>query len=108
MVNVLAVCTSERFRAVAQPVEVAHVVPRATPFIRIVDADGPGPGTKFSPCTASGKLSIAPEKTLEGRSTSITGPLVIAMVAVADFAGLATLVAITEMALGEGASAGAG
>ena len=87
--------------------EVAQVVPRAVPLIRMVDAEGPDPGTKFAPCTASGKLSTAPEKTLEGRMTSMTGPLEIATVAVADFVASAALVAMTAMALGEGAPGGA-
>ena len=39
--------------------------------------------------------------------TSITGPLVSATVAAADFVGSARLVAITEIALGEGAADGA-
>ena len=102
-----AACTSARFSAVTHPVEVAQVVPRATPLIRRVEADTPAPGTKFAPCTASGKLSTAPEKTLDGNITSITGPLVIETVAVADFVESATLIAVTLMALGEGAPTGA-
>lgn len=45
--------------------------------------------------------------TLEGSSASITGPLVSATVAEADFVGSAWLVAITEMAFGDGAAVGA-
>lgn len=45
--------------------------------------------------------------TLEGRIVSITGPLVRATVAAADFVGSAWLVAITEIAFGEGAAPGA-
>jgi hypothetical protein len=48
-----------------------------------------------------------PAITLEGRILSITGPFVIATVAEADFVGSATLVAVTEIALGEGAAVGA-
>jgi hypothetical protein len=44
--------------------------------------------------------------TLEGRILSITGPLVTAIVAAADFVGSTELVAITEIALGEGATDG--
>jgi hypothetical protein len=44
---------------------------------------------------------------LEGSSASIAGPLVSATVAVADFVGSAWLVAITEIAFGEGATVGA-
>ena len=107
MVSVPGFWTSARFSAVAQPVEVEQEVPRAVPLTRMAEADGPVPEMKFAPCTASGKLSTAPEKTLEGNMTSMTGPEVIATVAVANLVGSATLVTITEMALGEGAPVGA-
>src|ERR1700722_8955087 len=107
MVRLPGDCTSARLSAVAQPVVVAQVVPRATPLIRIVEAVAPVPGMKFRPCTASGKLSTAPAKVLEGSMTSMTGPLVMATVADADLVGSATLVAVIEMALGEGAAVGA-
>jgi hypothetical protein len=44
---------------------------------------------------------------LDGRMTSIAGPLEIEIVADADFVGSASLVAMTEIALGEGAALGA-
>ena len=44
---------------------------------------------------------------LDGRRASIAGPLEIEIVADADFVGSASLVAITEIALGEGAALGA-
>jgi len=44
---------------------------------------------------------------LDGRIASIAGPLEIEMVADADFVGSASLVAITEIAFGEGAALGA-
>jgi hypothetical protein len=37
----------------------------------------------------------------------MVGPLVIATLAVADFVGSATLIAVTEIAFGEGAALGA-
>lgn len=86
---------------------VAQVVLRGAPFKRIVDAELPLPATKFAPRSASGKLCTAPAMALEGSSNSITGPLVSATVAEADFVGSAWLVAITEMAFGEGAAVGA-
>jgi hypothetical protein len=95
------------FRAVAQEVGVEHVVLRATPLRIITDAPAPLPATKFTPCTTRGKPSTAPAITLEGRITSIAGPLVIAMAAEADFVGSAWLVAVTEMAFGDGGIVGA-
>jgi hypothetical protein len=44
---------------------------------------------------------------LDGRITSIAGPLEMEIVADADFVGSASLVAIREIALGEGAALGA-
>lgn len=85
----------------------AHVVVRGAPLMRITEATLPLPVPKFSPCTSSGKLSTAPAITLDGRITSIVGPLVIAIMADADFVGSAWLTAMTEIALGEGAEAGA-
>jgi hypothetical protein len=52
-------------------------------------------------------VANAPAMALEGRIFSITGPLVSAMVDDADFVASAWLVAITEIALGEGAAVGA-
>lgn len=67
-VSVAADCTSDGFRAVAHAEVVGQVVPRGVPLSRMVEAALPLPATKFKPCTASGKLSTAPEKTLDGRS----------------------------------------
>ena len=107
IVRVAADSMSDGFRAVAQAVAAEHVVPRATPLTRIADAPAPLPATKFTPCTTSGKPSTAPAIALEGRITSITGPLVIAIAAEADSVASAWLVAITEIAFGEGADVGA-
>src|ERR1700735_454449 len=107
IVSVAADCTSVGLSAVAQVLVLGHVVERATPFIRMVDAALPEPATKFKPCTAKGKLSTAPAITLDGRITSIAGPLVMVTAAVADFAASATLVAMTEIPFGEGATVGA-
>ena len=82
-------------------------MPRAVPLIEMVDAALPLPATNPLPCTCSGKLSTAPAKTLDGRITSIVGPLVIATVALANSLLLAWLVAVTATAFGEGAAAGA-
>lgn len=99
--------TSEGFNAVTHCAPDAHVVARAVPLIKIVDAATPLPATKFVPCSSSGKPSTAPAVTDEGKITSIIGPLEMAIVAAADFVGSAWLVAITEIALGEVAAAGA-
>ena len=77
------------------------------PLMRIEEAALPDPATKFVLALENGKLSTAPAITLDGRITSIAGPLVMATVAVADFVPSARLVAITEMAFGEGATVGA-
>jgi hypothetical protein len=53
------------------------------------------------------KLFAAPAITLEGNNCSIVGPLVTATAALADFVESAWLVAVTAMALGDGAFAGA-
>ncbi len=66
-VRVAAVCTSEGFSAVAHAELVGQLVPRGVPLSRMVEAAPPLPATKFKPCTASGKLSTAPDKTLDGR-----------------------------------------
>ena len=86
---------------------VGQTVARAVPLMRIEEAAAPEPATKFTPCSNSGKLSAAPAITLDGSITLIVGPLVIATVAVADFVASARLVAITDIALGEGATVGA-
>ena len=91
----------------SQVVAVAQVVARAVPFSRITEAELPLPATKFAPSTSKGKLSTAPAITLDGKITSIVGPLVTATVALALFVESATLVAVTEIALGDGAAVGA-
>ncbi len=106
-VNAPADATSEEFSVVTHIAPDAHVVARATPFTKIVDAVPPLPATKFTPCNSKGKPSAAPAITADGRIASIVGPLEIAIVAAADFVGSAWLVAITEMPFGEGAAAGA-
>jgi hypothetical protein len=106
-VSVPAAATSDGFNTVVHADVVAQVVLRAAPFIRIVDAALPLPATKCVPCTDSGKLSTAPAIALDGRITSIVGPLVTATLAEADFVGSAELVATTEIAFGDGATAGA-
>ena len=107
MVSAPADCASEGFRAVAQTDALEHVVPRETPFRRIVEAELPLPATKFKPCTTSGMLSNAPAMALEGSIVSIVGPLVSAIVADADFVRSAWLVAVTKIAFGDGAMVGA-
>jgi hypothetical protein len=102
-----AAATSDGFNAVVHADVLAQVVLRAAPLIRIVEAELPLPAAKCTPWIASGKLSIAPAITLDGRMTSIVGPLDTATVADADFVGSAELVATTEIALGDGAAAGA-
>jgi len=67
MVRVAADCTSAGFSAVAHADVLAQVVPRGVPLSKMVEAALPLPATKFRPCTASGKLSTAPENTLDGR-----------------------------------------
>jgi len=104
---VAADCTSDGLRAVEQVFVLGHAVARAVPLIRIVDAALPEPAMKFRPCTEKGKLSTAPAITLDGRITSIAGPLVMVTAAVADFVPSARLVATTEMPFGEGAAVGA-
>src|ERR1700689_198064 len=68
----------------------------------------PAPATKFKPCTEKGKLSTAPAITLDGRITSIAGPLVMVTAAVADFVASARLGAMPEMPLGERGAGGGG
>jgi len=106
-VSVPAAATSDGLSTVVQADAVEQVVARATPLIRITDAEPLPPGTKLVPCTDSGKPSTAPAIALDGRSTSIVGPFRIATVADADFVGSASLVATTETALGDGAVLGA-
>lgn len=106
-VTVAADCTSDGFSAVAQACAVEQVVPRGAPLMRMVDALLPLPATKFVPRTARGKLSTAPAKTLEGRISLMSTPLVMAMVAVAYLVWSAWLVAISEIAFGDGAAEGA-
>ena len=90
-----------------QVVVVAHVVARATPLRRITEPASPLPATKFKPWTDSGKPSTAPAITLEGKIVSMVGPDVIAIVAEADFVLSAWLVAMIDIAFGEGATVGA-
>src|SRR5579872_5079489 len=104
-VSVAADWTSEGFIAVTHSVAVEQVVVRGAPFTRIDDDELPLPSMKFTPCKASGNPSTAPAMTLDGNSTSIAAPLVSTTVAVADCDGSAWLVAVTEIALGEGAAA---
>jgi hypothetical protein len=106
-VSVPATATSDGFKTVVQADVEAQVVLRAAPLTRIAEAALPLPATKFPPWTDSGKLSTEPAITLEGRICSITRPLVIDTVAEADFVGSAELVAITEIAFGDGAPDGA-
>src|ERR1700735_2925528 len=106
IVSVAADCTSTGLSVVEQVFTLGHVVARALPLIRIVDAALPEPATKFKPCTEKGKLSTAPAITLDGRITSIAGPLVMVMAAVADFVVSAIVVAMTEVPLGGGATVG--
>jgi len=106
-VNVPEVATSDGFNTVVQADVVAHVVPRAAPLTKIVDAALPLPATKWVPCTESGKPSIARAIALDGRITSIVGPLLMATLAEPDFVGSAALVATTEIAFGDGATLGA-
>jgi len=101
------VCTSDGLIDVVQAVVDAHVVLRDAPFNRIAEAELPLPTTKFTPSTSSGNDSTAPAITLEGKIVSIAGPLVMASVADADFVESTWLVAITEIALGDGATEGA-
>lgn len=100
-------CTSDGLSSVLHVVVLGHVLEREIPLMRMEEAALPDPGTKLFPAIENGKLSTAPAITLDGRITSITGPLVMATVAVADFVPSARLVAITEMAFGEGATVGA-
>ena len=83
------------------------MVARATPLSRMVEAEAPAPSTKLIPSTSKGKPSTAPAITLEGKIASMMGPVEMATAAVADFVGSATLVAMIEMALGDGAAVGA-
>jgi hypothetical protein len=53
------------------------------------------------------KLDATPAITDEGRICSIAGPLVMETLATPDLVGSATLVAITEIAFGDGATFGA-
>jgi hypothetical protein len=95
------------FSAVVHVVVEAHVVDRAVPPIRITEAVLPLPAEKLLPVTDSGIDCTTPAITLAGSSVSITGPLVSAMVAVADFVGSAWLVALSDIAFGDGAKFGA-
>ena len=106
-VNVAAVCRSEGVSTIVQVVAVEHVVGRATPLRRIAEPVPALPGTKFNPCTDTGKPSTAPAIALDGKITSMVGPDVMAIVADPDFVLSATLVAMIEMALGDGATVGA-
>ena len=90
-----------------QVVAVEHVVGRATPLRRISEPVPALPGTKFNPCTDMGKPSIAPAIALAGRMASMVGPDVMAIVADADFVLSASLVAMIEIAFGDGATVGA-
>lgn len=84
-----------------------QTVPSAAPFTKITDAPPPWPATNPSPFTAKVKSAATPAITLEGKICSIAGPEVIETVAVANCDKSAKLVAITEIAFGEGAASGA-
>ena len=62
---------------------------------------------KLRPWTASRKLFCGPATMLDGRMVSITGAETSATVAVPASDGFTTLVAVTLIALGDGATAGA-
>ena len=72
-----------------------------------MEPEPPLSATKFKPWTDSGKPSTPPAITPEGKSASMVGPDVIAIVAEAHFVLSAWLVAMIEIAFGEGATAGA-
>ena len=106
-VNVAGVCRSAGVSAIVQVVAVEHVVGRATPLRRIAEPVPALPGTKFNPRSDTGKPSMAPAIALDGRITSMVGPDVMAIVADADFVLSASLVAMIEIAFGDGATEGA-
>ena len=86
----------------------AQVVLLGVPLSRITEAEPPLPATKLAPCTAIGKLSTAPARTLDGSSVSMTGPVVSATAGTdTDPEEFAWLVATTVIALGDGAKVGA-
>jgi hypothetical protein len=104
---VAAAATSEGLIGVAQEFELAQVVGRAAPLIKITDAAALLPVTKFTPWSSSGNPSTDPAVTLEGKIASIVTPLMTATFAVAVTGGFVALVASTVIALGEGALDGA-
>ena len=102
-----AAATCAGVNAIVQLSVVAQVVAWATPFSKINEAPLPLPATKFNPSTSNVNPSTDPAITLDGRITSISGPVFIVIVAVADFVESAWLVAVIEIAFGEGAAVGA-
>jgi hypothetical protein len=106
-VNVPAETTSDGLIGVAHEFAVGHVVARALPLIKMIDADAPLPATKLSPSSSRGNPSTAPALTLDGKIVSMVAPLVIATVAVNVCGGVESSVAITEIAFGDGALEGA-
>jgi len=102
-VAVPAIATSSGASAIEHEVADWHVVVRGAPLNKITEAPDPLPAANPAPSTLSGKPSTAPAVTLEGRTASIDGPLVIDTKAVADFVGSAALVAVTAIVFGEGA-----
>ena len=102
-----AVWTSDGLTTVAQDVALVQEVLRGVPSRRITDDELPLPAVKPTPVTVKGKLSTATANTLEGKIVSIVGPVTMAIAAEADFVASAMLVAVTVIALGEGAMAGA-
>jgi hypothetical protein len=106
-VTLPAAATSLGLMVAVQASEEAQVVARPLPFTRSVE---PGPGldtAKFSPVASSVKESSSFAVTLEGAIASIVAAVAIATVAEPDCAGSSWLVAVTVIALGEGAWAGA-
>jgi hypothetical protein len=106
-VNVPATATSVAVSAVAQTLVEPHVVIREAPLTSIVEPVPLAPAAKFRPCTSSGNPSTAPAATLDGSNTSIVAPVSIATVAAIETAGTPLVVAITEIAFGDGALDGA-
>ena len=107
IVNVPAEARSDGLSGVAHEFAVGHVVARALPLIKMIDADAPLPATKCSPSSSRGNPSTAPALTLDGKIVSIVAPLVIATVAANACGGVEASVAITEIAFGDGALDGA-
>ncbi len=106
-VIVPAAATSDGFSAVAQAFDEEQLVARAAPLNNMTDAEEPLPATKLRPSTSSGKPSTAPAVTLDGSTVSIVGPVFTATTAVSVTGGVASVVATTAIAFGDGAAPGA-